>query len=176
MCEESRTDLSSWCLVGVQPCRQMQRNATARGIEQSGRRTGASRSATPPTRGRHLAAAPSGPGAKTAAAGHPITIGNKKRARARTHIHTHTRRAGTGTRRFFTRKIPSDLGVNGKTFRLDKARRGIAGRPRRFRIFAWVGCAGRTAEYSGGGAGTAAAASGGTRGRAGDAAKMFERR
>lgn len=52
-------------------------NATARGIEQSGR---ASRSATPPTRWRHLAAAPSGPGAKTAACNvlHPITIGNKK--------------------------------------------------------------------------------------------------
>jgi hypothetical protein len=51
-------------------------NATARGIEQSGR---ASRSATPPTRGRHLAAAPSGPGTKTAAGNvlYPITIGNK---------------------------------------------------------------------------------------------------
>ena len=74
-------------------------NATARGIEQNGR---ASRSATPPTRGRHLAAAPSGPGAKTAVGKvlHPVSIGNKK--------HTD----GTGTRRFFTRKYRLIPGVS----------------------------------------------------------------
>jgi hypothetical protein len=86
--------------------------------------------------------------------------------------------AGTGTRRFFTRKYRLIPGVSsdarGQRERQNgsssiQTRREIAGRPRRFGIFAWepgsrCGCAGRTAEYSGGSAGRAAAASGGARG------------
>ena len=178
----------------MQPCRQMQRNGARNRTKRTGISLGhASNPGAPLGRRAFRPRRQDGGWERTQSHGvlHPIPIGNKK--------HTH---GWDWDASIFHQKTPSDpwrfvrcyargqrerQNVLLVAFRLDKTRRKIAGRPRRFRISAWepngthgrtgrvrsglngessCGCAGRTAEYSGGGLRW-------DPGRAGDTAKMF---